>query len=234
MSTLIDHVALGRSRVTQEYLQAPDFLAYLSALLVAPANIEAAGQAIEASLDIDVAVGTQLDLIGRLIGLSRDVPNGYPLPFFGFLDTPAGLPYGDTVIGGGGRFYEVGAVSTTTWHLDDVTYRTFLHARVLRNRSTGTIPDFVAILQLIFPSDDIIVQDVDGQLQVAIGINRVTTVSETVTLNYPGILPKPGGVALIVLPYTAFVAYFGFNPTDATYGDLVVGGGGPFKERDYP
>jgi Protein of unknown function (DUF2612) len=234
MSTPIDHVVLGLSRVTQEYQQAPDFLAYLSALLVAPADIEAAGQAVEASLDIDVAVGTQLDLIGRLIGLSRDVPNGYPLPFFGFLDTPAGLPYGDTAVGGGGLFYEAGAVSTTTWHLDDITYRKFLHARVLRNRSTGAIPDFVAILQLIFPSDDIIVQDVDGQPQVAIGINRVTTVSETVTLNYPGILPKPAGVALIVLPYTAFVAYFGFNPSDATYGDLTVGGGGPFKERDYP
>ncbi len=234
MSTPIDHVALGASRVTQEYQPQPDFNAYLAALLAAPNEIETAGQAIEASLDIDVAAGTQLDLLGRLIGLSRDVPNGYPAPFFGFLDTPAGLPYGDTVVGGGGVFYELGANGNVTWHLDDVTYRQFLHARVLRNKSAGTIPDFVAILQLIFPSDAIIVQDVDGQLQIAIGLGRVTTVSETVTLNYAGILPKPAGVALIVLPYTALQVFFGFNPTDATYGDLVVGGGGPFKERDYP
>lgn len=234
MSAPIDHLTLGLSRVTQEYHGQPNFTAYLTALLVAPADLETAGQAIEESLDIDVAVGTQLDLIGRLIGLSRNVPNGYPLPFFGFLDTPEGLPYGDTIGGGGGLFYELGALGTTTWRLDDATYRKFLHARVLRNRSTGTIPDFVAILQLIFPSDGIIVQDVEGQLQIAIGLDRMTTVSETVTLNYQGVLPKPGGVALIVLPYTAFVAYFGFNPTDATYGDLVVGGGGPLKERDYP
>lgn len=233
MSDSIDHVTLGLSRVTSEYKSAPDFNAYLTALLVPMNNIETAGQAIEASIDIDTAVGTQLDLLGRLVGISRYVPNGYPLPFFGFTDTPEGLTYGDEVVGGGGKFYEENTNNLTTWSLGDTLYRQFLRARILRNNSTGTTENIIAVLKVIFPNDGIIVRDVAGQLRIQVGINRAATVSEIVTLSYNGIFPKPAGVAIEYLPYVDFVIYFGFNPSDATYGDDVVGGGGPFMEEQY-
>lgn len=91
----IDHIALGLSRVTSEYSDKPDFLAYLSAILSQSENIETAGQAILASVDIDIAVGSQLDLIGRIVGLGRSLPHALPLPFFGFDSTANGQPYGN-------------------------------------------------------------------------------------------------------------------------------------------
>lgn len=233
MSTPIDHVTLGLSRVTEQYKSAPDFNAYITALLQAPNNIELAGQAVAESLDIDVAEGVQLDRIGEIVGFGRDIPEAYPLPFFGFTDTPEGLPYGDDIFGGGGAFYEEGADNLTTWHLTDVQYRKFLRARILRNKSIGTHEDFIAILQLIFPTDGIIVRDVDDHLRISIGLDRATDVSETIILSYPGLLPKPGGVALVNLPFSSLITYFGFDPTGAPYGDDVVGGGGPFAEDTY-
>lgn len=233
MSDPIDHVVLGLSRLSDQYESQPDLAAYLTALLAPLNNLETAARDVEESLDIDVATGVQLDRIGVIVGIGRGVPNADPLPFFGFLDTPNGQVYGDLDFPDRGeRFFEVGEVRSTTLELDDPTYRRFLRARILRNRAAGTVEDFIAILQLIFPGDDIIVKE--GQLQIIVGLDRPTTITEDVFLSDGSLMPKPAGVALITLPYTALVTYFGFDPTGAVYGDLdFPARGGPIAEEQY-
>lgn len=230
---MIDHVQLGLSRITDEYSDQPNFVAFVTATLSQSADIETAGQAILASADIDVAVGAQLDLIGRIVGLNRSIAGALPQPFFGFTDTASGLPFGDEIEGGGGEFYEEGETIGIAYPLPDPLYRMFLKAKILRNSATGTTEDFIAVLRTVFPTDIIVVQDAVGKLQVNLTINRILTFSETAFIGNADILPKPGGVAINVIPYVYSPKYFGFNSTDATYGDDVVGGGGPFNEDAY-
>ena len=72
----IDHEAVGRSRVTQQYKDKTKFLAYLAALAAPFNNIEQALQDTKSIRDIDEAEGAQLDIIGEIVGASRiiDVP----------------------------------------------------------------------------------------------------------------------------------------------------------------
>lgn len=229
----IDHVALGLSRITTEYRGQPDFTAYITALMGAPSEIDVAGEAILASLDIDVAIGSQLDLIGNIVGIPRSVPEAQPAPFFGFTDTANSLPYGDAIFGGGGAFYDGSSPALVTLLLGDPTYRQFIRARIQRNKSTGTTEDFISCLRCIFPSDNILVNDQLGALRINIGLDRATTATENVFLTFKGILPKPSGVAIVNLPYQRLVNPFGFSPYGAPYGDAVTGGGGPFANDRY-
>lgn len=229
----IDHIALGLSRIVTQYQGQPNFTAFVTSILDGPQNLETAMQDVLSSVDIDVAVGSQLDLLGDIVGMSRTLLDTITSPFFGFDSIPNALPYGDEIFGGGGLFYEEGAPAVQTFLVGDPLYRKFIRAMVIRNRSTGVLEDFIAVLRAIFPADTILAEDVPGQLQVNYGLNRPTTPAEDVLLSFTGIMPKPAGVAVVHVPYTQLVIYFGFNPTDATYGDDVIGGGGPFAEDRY-
>lgn len=231
--TAIDHTDLGLSRLITQYADKPKLRAMLTVLLQIADEIEIAGQAVLSSADIDLAVGSQLDLIGDIVGIDRTVPGALPAPFFGFTSTPNGRPYGDDEAGGGGEWYEEGEPTGTALALPDPTFRQFIRAAVVRNRSGGTAEDFIAVLKNVFPNDTILVDDAPGALRVQIGLDRETTATENAILSFAKILPKPAGVAIEVVAFPNLEMFFGFNPTDAPYGDDVTGGGGLFKEDTY-
>lgn len=132
----------------------------------------------------------------------------------------------------GERLYELGEVRSTALRLDDVTYRKFLRARIKRNHSTGTVEDFIAVLQYIFPNDGIIVDE--GELVVQLSVDRSTTLLEEAVLTSRDLMPKAAGVQLIRIPYQLLINYFGFSPTGAVYGDLnFPDRGGPIAEERY-
>ncbi len=100
-----DHVTLGQGRLL-EVLQRPNMKALLGVYLTQIQELENVLFGVFVDFVIDDATGEQLDLIGRIVGQSRN-----------------------------GR-------------VDDV-YRTWLKARILVNRSSGTLPELIAIVRLL-------------------------------------------------------------------------------------
>src|SRR4051812_4864920 len=106
----IDHVELGLSRIPSQFQEATKFRAYLSALLTLTNQIESAFQSLYLLSSIDDMGGTNLDVIGVIVGVSRKVDTVVSLSYFGFADTG----YYATTYGEkghpeiGSRFYEKG------------------------------------------------------------------------------------------------------------------------------
>ena len=69
MADIARYVAL----VTSEHADKPNFMAWLTALLTLVDDCTACASAIDGALDLDAAVGVQLDIVGTLVGVSRTV-----------------------------------------------------------------------------------------------------------------------------------------------------------------
>lgn len=89
----------------------------------------------EAAFDIDTAEGVQLDTIGKIVGLSRTVPDVIPKVYFGFADTPNAETFSKAPF-----FRTFDAIYTDT-QLNDTDYRFFLKAKITKNVITAKMID---------------------------------------------------------------------------------------------
>jgi len=97
------------------------------------------------SFDLDLAIGKQLDIIGKIVGQSRTIPFLLPKIFFGFEDTL-----------NAGTFNKVAMFDTTQsaytdLELVDKDYRIFIRAKIAKNFTSNTISsdDKISINQAI-------------------------------------------------------------------------------------
>lgn len=141
----IDYTALSRSRYTDQFKDDPVFDALVQTLIEYKSNVQNlyADFALKI-LDIDKSTGKNLDLIGSIIGQSRNLVDYYAKPYFGFEGNPRAEPYDK------GLWYSLfnndGGDSRV---LTDEEYRRVLKARIIRNRTNCTREDFVQILSLL-------------------------------------------------------------------------------------
>jgi hypothetical protein len=134
--------------ITSEHAQQPDFIATVDLTANGAGNIAATVDSLPALFDLDAAIGSQLDVDGQWIGLSRTV-GGIPiaLQFFGFSDDASAL--GFTELGQpsvGGRFVELGEDTTSSATLADPEYRLALRAKILQNQWDGSAQEFEAAI----------------------------------------------------------------------------------------
>ena len=80
----------------------------------------------EPAFDIDTAEGVQLDLLGKIVGLSRIVPDVIPKVYFGF-----GTPNTDTF--SKAPMFRTFDDTLTDTQLNDSDYRFFLKAKITKN-----------------------------------------------------------------------------------------------------
>lgn len=196
-ASTIDHVALGLSRVAWQYKQSPKYLAFLTALLKFGDELERVFLSIEESLDIDKAVGKQLDIIGDIVGVSRIIPDAIPFPFFGFADGRGQYPFGEkTDRSFGARFRELTEAAANTNVLKDAEYRMLIRARIVKNHSKGTPEDIIAALVYLFQTS--VEYSTPAPMHVKCKLGRNLSLAESSLLDILDILPRPSGVTLII------------------------------------
>lgn len=225
MSTVaqIDHVALGQSRVLSQYFDSPNFLAYLQAYLDLSNNLEQCFQDMQYLADIDRMSGTNLDVIGIIVGASRFVGFVVTLTWFGFDDTGYyATPFGelsDPSIGS--RFYEEHEVISSTTLVEDPEYRLIIKAKIVKNNGSSVPEDIIAGLRFIFGTEDIrLIEDlVANPMAFSISIGRPVMAFEQALINTLDILPRPAGVRIIG-PVTSYVP-----PSPDYEGGIVIEGG---------
>ncbi len=216
----IDHSEIGLSRVALQYYESAKFRAYITALLQHSIEIEALFQKMALQVDIDIAEGVNLDVIGIIVGRSRIIPLAIPVVFFGFNGQPGVLPYGEEgVIGVGGRFRDESEPAFASSVLADPEYRLLLKAKIIKNHSKGYFEDAIAGVQMLFRSTSVI--DSHGVMSMQIAVGRELRFWEQVILRDLDLISRPTGVLIDQFITYDSDAYFGFfgQPNAKTFGE---------------
>lgn len=171
-------------------------------------------QDIPTTYDIDRATGVSLDIIGRIVGVTRTLPQAVPRQFFGFNEDAAEGDYQNPNAGpfmrgqiAGGRWYRYGGAIADSSVASDEEMRTLIRMKVIKNYQTGSIPNLlqslIVLLGGVFASA---VDNLDMTVTVYIVSSRVTPFVQYV-LDQMDLLPRAAGVRLV------FDLSFDFDPS---------------------
>lgn len=196
MSTAIDHKALAISRLATQYKESANLTGYIKALLYEADNIEQVLRSLLEDRWVDTATGINLDIIGSLVGQSREFINAEIFEYFGFADNPIAQTFGSTEDSSiGGRFVEIGESTQGIRQLTDNEYRLFIRGRILVNSTASTPEEIISQLKFLFNIPYVvIIEGSNTSYQISFG--RVLSINEKAILQQESIIPKTIGVGV--------------------------------------
>jgi len=230
-----DYLTIARSRVTQQFMLDADgtgpvvFDKYLQLLLGGKIELQEIFRQLMQERSIDTAVGAQLDIIGEIVGQPRELIDTALLTYFAYLGYPEAESYGDLTDPSVGGFYRGlnDPVAGNTL-LNDEQYRLFIKAKIIKNGTNVTPPQFIEFMQFVFGIEASVVI-AEGNAEFTIMLGRELSSFEKVLLTYVSyssgypsrFVPKPIGVR-INFGWFELDNYFGFQgaPNAKGYGDL--------------
>ena len=138
------------SLITSQYQNSTKFLNWLSELFQPLEDIASCAEGMDAKFDLDSAIGSQLDVCGRIVGLSRYI--AYPV-----YNTDVGFYWADfshspplyTDRGWDAGIWMV-KTQTEILSLPDDTYRQAIKIRLAMNKWNGSIKDLYDSWDAIF------------------------------------------------------------------------------------
>lgn len=227
-ASVIDHEALGLSRIATQYQNAARFRAFLSALLAQANELEQVYQSLALITDIDQAEGVNLDVIGDIVGVPRIITEAIIKEFFGFSGALLAQNFGEEgnpAIGGRFRDEVEGITGSTV--LADPEYRLLIRAKIVRNHARGTNDDVLNGLSYLFGGVPCQVEDLGG-MAIGIAIGRPITNIELAILTTIDILPRPAGVRISWRGYyNSEAGYLGFDGQPGAVPFVEDGDAGP-------
>jgi hypothetical protein len=148
------------------------------------------------TFDIDNATGSILDLIGRIVGLPRQVNDLFPIEFFGFSNNPnaRGFASISDPLRPSAIFFRVGKAAHTPYQLQDYEYRRFLKIKIAKNScSPFLVSDGkTSLQQLVFDAFEGNAYVVDNKDQtLTIYVSPEVTDDEINLIELLDILPRP-------------------------------------------
>jgi hypothetical protein len=172
--------------ITSAFQGKPNFTAVITALVSAPVQIQTVMQSMIPLFDIDVAVGSQLDIIGQWVGVSRNIAIPITGVFFSW--------DGDFSVGWDFGSWQPSSAPTEITSLPDDAYRTLIRAKIAANRWDGTTTGAYAIWEQVFPDTTILIQD-NQDMTYDLAVVGGLIDSLTLALLTGGYIPlKPEGV----------------------------------------
>lgn len=156
---------------------------------------------------IDTATGAQLDILGAIVGQDRVLAAIDFITYFGFENDPFADGFGELGEEVGGNFYSLGDPVAGNVALNDDTYRLFIKAKILKNKTASTTEDMIAFMDFLFGEGTVNIQEI-GDAEVNIYFLRDLTTFEQGLLYYFGttsgykqrMFPKTIGVKLNIIP----------------------------------
>lgn len=167
--------------------------------------------------DIDEAWGNRLDVLGRVVGVTRIVPNGIVKTFFGFAADPKSRGFSQA------PFYNLFRDDGyTDKQLSDPQMRFYIKAKAIKNATSAYIlHDFRIDLQdailFLFDSKAFIVDNYN--MSMTIYVENSVPDEKIILLLALNIIPHPQGVRIIIIKYKP-KDYFGFaaDPNSKGFG----------------
>lgn len=176
---------------------------------------------LQSAFDLSTAVGAQLDILGKYIGLPRQIGDPTPLPFFGFVlyaggGNTNGLTDYTSGINQGVVFFDYNYYQREATALSDTSYAFMLFLKIALNSCDNTLASIQQILKTYLGSQVRVVDNKDMTLTYYVGSNL--PVSSTEIEPY---LPKPMGVGITVVSVANIVTGTGDSVVTGT-GDNIV------------
>jgi hypothetical protein len=152
--------------------------------------------------DLDNATGDRLDIIGRIVGIGRNIPYSIPKIAFGFDENPNSRGFDDLFLPLDDRapFQDLFESASTELVLDDNAYRQFIRAKIAKNTFGPYISgnDFLSIQDAvinIFGGLAYVTDNYDMTLTLHVSaVFNSTTLDAILKMS---LVPKPQGVRYI-------------------------------------
>lgn len=162
--------------------------------------------------NIDTAEGFGLDILGRILKVSRVVPIPGTSGSFGFDNTDSPPDWENF---GGGPFFS-GQLAANSFKLNDAPYRTLLLTKALANIVTTTAPALNALITNLFPGRGRCYTIDRGGMSMSYVFEFALSSIEHAILAFSGVLPHPAGVQIDVVVIPTEQGVFGFKEAGAT------------------
>ena len=154
--------------------------------------------------DLNNATGDRLDIIGRIVGIGRNIPYSIPKIAFGFDENPNSRGFDDlfSPLDDRAPFQDLFESASTELVLDDNAYRQFIRAKIAKNTFGPNLSgnDFLSIQDAvinIFGGLAYVTDNYDMTLTL-----HVSSVLSSTTLDAilkMSLIPKPQGVRYITV-----------------------------------
>ena len=184
--TLDQYLAL----ITSEHTGKQKFEATVAAGVSPLAKVQDVLKSLITELDIDSAVGVQLDAVGQWVGRSRRIDTPLVGVYFAWDDT----------VGDGwesGVWKDTHDPSSGLVDLPDDAYRTLLKAKVAANNWDGTMPQAYDVWTAAFGTDTYLLIQDNNDMSMVVGIAGVPLSIVEQALLTNGYIPlKPEGVRI--------------------------------------
>ncbi|MEE0059278.1 MAG: DUF2612 domain-containing protein [Acutalibacteraceae bacterium] len=153
--------------------------------------------------DVDTAVGKQLDLIGKIVGLSR-IAQGFTfgIPYYSYDDegdpmhNPEGRGFSDIGHKVQAQFKDYEEARKTIYEMSDGSYRNMLKLKILSNNSRGTLKEIDDGLYQIFGTNVTIVDNMD--MTATITVQRSSELDGRLA-DFLHLFTRPLGVSLEII-----------------------------------
>lgn len=208
-----------------QYQESPAFRALLVALLSQYDELKLAITDVQQLRSLPTATGAQLDSIGNLVGVSRNIVDGIFSLFFGFDPDASALSFGDlndTTVGG--RYRSAGEGTGSTRLLNDEEFRIYITGRIITNVSRCTGNAIIAATSFFFEILDNQVPEVDTQEGIRfffVYVDRPLNPTEDALLNQLNLIPKSIGIRSAFIDYDVNAIPVYNNGTIYVFGDFI-------------
>ena len=191
--------------------------------------------------DIDTAAGDRLDIIGRIVGISRIVPFAVAKIAFGFNENANARGFDDkfTPLVDRAPFQDKFERTYTSLQLDDLTYRIFIRAKISRNTGSPYLVDERGLsiqqaVNTLFNGAAYVIDQKD--MTLILYVSPRFNFERLLAIIRLDLLPKPQGVRYKIITEAGPGETFGFEDNTnslpfADKFDLVNQPGGRFANK---
>jgi len=193
--SIIDHKEQAQSRVYAQYRDKPKAFELIGINGELGNEIETAYQDIVLSYDIDNANTDELDVLGRIVVISRSFESLIPVESFLFGAAQFGAAQ-----------FRVGQ-GTTDQELNNDIYRLLIKAKIAKNTNDATLDCIINAIDFIIETTNIQIDDPED-MSFSFIFDTLTALEKLVITTFD-IIPKPQGVRYTGFTDLSAVAQFG-------------------------
>lgn len=181
-------------------------------------------ESFENAFDIDFAVGKQLDILGKVVGINRNIPLVIPKKYFDLENYPMGDKFELVITYPIKDKFEIGY---TDLQLNDNDYRFLIRCKIIKNFLNGKrLTDIQLAIDFIFENKGYVVDNKNMSFSLYLPIETNTDLLNVILAL--DLFPRPNAINYdTIIGYTSNSFGFSDNPNSYPMGDKfesVIGG----------
>jgi len=202
MTNYADKVA---SDILVQYRGSPNLIGFFEGLLYHADELGAVIEDVRVNRGLLTATGIQLDIIGNIVGVPREVVDFAESIYFGFLEDPTAKEFEYSVSGNAdaGRYRSTDENPVQIRKLSDAEYKSHIFSKIIKNSSSITPNDVLritrAVLMSLYPTEgEAIPVNVEetGNASFTIIIGALLSLADQAFIVNLGLIPRPAGVKI--------------------------------------